>query len=105
MRPGVLGQLAALADVLDRSREWAPDAAAVRARMLAVYGDVAERYLQQGAPHARAACAAGHRATRATRAHPWAARTRRGRRYEVVPAAVLRARRRRSSMSRAVAPN
>jgi hypothetical protein len=88
--PGVLGQLAALADVLDRSREWAPDAAAVRARMLAVYGDVAERYLQQGAPHARAACGAG--VARRARA-PWPALTWRGRRCEVLPGAVLGARR------------
>lgn len=45
----MLGELAALADVLDRASEWEPDAAAVRARMLAIFGDVAERYLQQGA--------------------------------------------------------
>ena len=46
--PGVLGELAALAEVLDRSPDWKSDAVGVRARMLAILGDVAERYLQQG---------------------------------------------------------
>ena len=46
--PGVLGELAALADVLDRAPDWKSDAVGVRARMLAILGDVAERYLQQG---------------------------------------------------------
>ena len=53
----MLGELAALADVLDRASEWEPDAAAVRARMLAIFGDVAERYLQQGAALGALACA------------------------------------------------
>lgn len=47
--PGVLGELAALAEVLDRTPDWRTDAAAVRARMLVILGDVAERMLQQGA--------------------------------------------------------
>ena len=46
--PGLLGELAALADVLDRAPDWKSDAVGVRARMLAILGDVAERYLQQG---------------------------------------------------------
>ena len=48
--PGVLGELAALAEVLDRAPDWKNDAVGVRARMLAILGDVAERYLQQGTP-------------------------------------------------------
>lgn len=48
--PGLLGELAALADVLDRAPDWKSDAVGVRARMLAILGDVAERYLQQGMP-------------------------------------------------------
>ena len=49
--PGLLGELAALAEVLDRAPDWKSNAVGVRARMLAILGDVAERYLQQGMLH------------------------------------------------------
>ncbi|KAK9827325.1 hypothetical protein WJX81_005191 [Elliptochloris bilobata] len=60
--PGVLGELAALAEVLDRTPDWQADAAGVRARMVSILGDVAERCYQQG--DGASACALLEAATR-----------------------------------------
>ena len=46
--PGVLPELDALGALLEANQQWLRDAAGVRARMLAVLGEVAERYVSTG---------------------------------------------------------
>ena len=47
--PGVLPELNALGALLEANPQWLRDAAGVRARMLAILGEVAERYVSTGA--------------------------------------------------------
>ncbi len=47
--PGVLPELDALASLLEANDEWEQDASAVRARMLNILQDVADRYQSLGA--------------------------------------------------------